>query len=164
MPDFDANTGRTPSPEQTVSERRYPARPVVAVSGVVIVAGGGVVLVRRRHPPLLNAWSLPGGVLEIGEPLREGVAREVREETGLAIEAGPVVDVVEHIEHDAAGRVTYHYVIVDYLCRVTGGVAAPAGDATEVAVVGPSGLAMYELLPRTMEVIERASRMAASGW
>src|SRR5436190_22962579 len=100
--------------------RTYPARPVVSV-GAVIIDGDRVVLVKRGHEPLKGAWSLPGGVVEIGETLHAALIREVREETCLTVEVGPVVEVLDRISHDASGSVEYHYVIVDYLCRVVEG-------------------------------------------
>lgn len=108
--------------------RRHPARPIVSVGGVVINEGR-VVLVQRRHPPLQGEWSLPGGAVDIGETLEEAVAREVLEETGLVVDVGPVVEVLERIHHGSDGRVEFHYVIIDYLCRWRAGTLASASDA-----------------------------------
>jgi mutator protein MutT len=95
--------------------RQYPDRPFVGV-GAVIVDGGRVLLVRRKHEPLAGEWSLPGGAVEVGETLEECVIREMREETGLDVEVGPVIEVFDRITRDGAGRVQYHFVLVDYLC------------------------------------------------
>lgn len=137
--------------------REYPERPIVGV-GAVIIDAGRVLLVRRGHAPMKGEWSLPGGGLEVGETLAEGVRREVREETGLVVEPLVMVEVVDRIAHDEAGRVQFHYVLVDYLCRVTGGSEACASDA-----IGLRWAAMDELgdvAEFTREVIAKAWRMA----
>ena len=95
--------------------RQYPERPIVGV-GAVIVQDGKVLVVKRKYEPLAGQWSLPGGTLELGETLQEGVAREMREETGLEVEVGPVIEVFDRIMTDDARRVRYHFVLVDYLC------------------------------------------------
>ena len=100
--------------------REYPATPFVGV-GAVIVHDNRVLLIRRGQPPLLGEWSLPGGVLECGETLRQATIREAREETGLAVEVGEMLGVYERIILSDNGRVRYHYVLIDYLCRPAGG-------------------------------------------
>src|SRR5882724_11702604 len=100
--------------------REYPDNPLVGV-GAVIVRDNRVLLIRRGQAPLLGEWSLPGGVLECGETLREAVAREVREETGLVVETSEMLDVYERLIRSDEGRVRYHYVLIDFLCRPTGG-------------------------------------------
>lgn len=140
-----------------MSGREYPERPWVGV-GALIFREGRVLLVRRGHAPSLGEWSIPGGALEVGETLADGVKREVREETGLAVEPLAVVEVVDRIARDEAGRVQFHYVLVDYLCRVTGGSEAWADDA-----VGLRWTAMDELegvAAFTQEVILKAWGMA----
>jgi ADP-ribose pyrophosphatase YjhB (NUDIX family) len=99
--------------------------------GAVIVEAGKVLLVRRGHEPLKGQWSLPGGLLELGESLAEGVKREVREETGLAVEPLELIELLDRI-HREDGRVRYHYVIADYLCCVTGGALQASSDADAV--------------------------------
>ena len=142
-----------------MSHREYPDRPVIGVSGVVVLRDGDIVLVQRRHPPLQGQWSLPGGVLDLGESMVEGLVREVREETGLIVVPGPLVDVIEHVERDADGRVRYHYIVVDFVCR--GGATLPkaADDVSSVAVVSPADLGSYQLASRTVDVIRRATKL-----
>jgi 8-oxo-dGTP diphosphatase len=137
-----------------VTDRQYPTRPFVGV-GAIVVADGKVVVVKRRHEPLAGRWSLPGGLLELGESLAAGVAREVKEETGLDVDVGPIVEVVDRIYHDASGRVQYHYVLADYLCRPSGGRLAAGDDAGEVALVGPDELASYGVASGTIDVIRK---------
>ena len=96
-----------------MGSREYPERPVVGI-GAVIVLDGKVVLIKRGSEPLKGQWSLPGGGVEVGETLEECVVREMREETGLDVEVGPVIEVFDRITCDPQGRVQYHYVLVDY--------------------------------------------------
>src|SRR5271166_5456340 len=98
-------------------QREYPGAPLVGV-GAVVVEAGRVLLVRRGTEPLLGQWSLPGGLVEVGEGLTDGVVREVREETGLIVEPIVLIELLDRI-HRVGDRVRYHYVIADYLCRVT---------------------------------------------
>ena len=110
--------------------RKYPPRPVVGV-GAVILHDDRVVLIQRKYEPLAGQWSLPGGTLELGESLEAGVAREIGEETGLDVEVGPVVEVFDRILLDAGGRVQYHFVLVDYLCRPIGGQLQAGSDVDD---------------------------------
>ena len=111
-------------------QREFPSSPLVGV-GAVVVDLGRVLLIRRGTEPLKGQWSLPGGMLELGESLMAGVVREVREETGLAVEVVELVELLDRI-HREEDRVRYHYVIADYLCRLTGGVLQAASDADAV--------------------------------
>jgi mutator protein MutT len=108
-----------------VNTRQYPDRPFVGV-GAVIVSDGKVLLVKRGREPLAGQWSLPGGAVEVGETLEECLVRELREETGLDVEVGPVIEVFDRITRDDEGRVEYHFVLVDYLCWPIGGELRPA--------------------------------------
>ena len=127
--------------------------------GAVIFDGDRVLLVERSHEPLKGDWSLPGGAVEIGETLEAALTREVREETSLDIVVGPVVDVLDSIRHDAGGRAEYHYVIIDYACRVRRGTATAAArgtDAADVRWVPIAELDRYRLTPAALAVIEKA--------
>lgn len=141
-----------------MSQRVYPARPIVGVGGV-IVARDHVVLIKRRYEPLAGRWSIPGGTLEVGEPLEVGVARELYEETGLIVRVGPVVEVFDRILRDEEGRVKYHFVLVDYLCLPVGGTLQAGDDVSEAAWVPLDALEPYELTDKATQVIRRALAM-----
>jgi len=131
--------------------------------GAVIVDQGRVLLICRGNEPMKGHWTLPGGLLELGERLSDGVVREVREETGLLIECLELIELVDRIHREGA-RVQYHYVIADYLCKVTGGELNAASDADAVRWVereewiGPSALSLDSLTVRVMEAGWRRSR------
>lgn len=136
--------------------RRFPAHPVVSV-GAVVVDGNRVLLARRGNEPLKGRWSLPGGVVEIGETLEDALAREVREETGLVVTVGPVLEVLDRIHTAADGRVEFHYVIVDYLCRATNPEdARAASDVDDVRWAQANQLEEFELTDKVREVIRKA--------
>src|SRR5712692_8214105 len=101
-------------------DRTYPDRPIVGV-GAVVIDGNSVLLVRRANEPLKGEWSLPGGAVELGETLEAAIAREVYEETGLSVEVGPIVDVLDRIRFDDDLRPRFHYVLVDFVCRSSAG-------------------------------------------
>lgn len=136
-------------------KRDYPERPIVGV-GAVIADGERVLLVRRGNEPLRNQWSIPGGVLELGETLRQGAAREALEETGLVVEPGEVVDAVDSIFRDDAGRPQYHYVLVDLLCRVLSGELRAATDVSEVRWFEVSELHGIGLTESALAVLRKA--------
>jgi len=112
-------------------KRLYPKQPIIGV-GAVIVDGGRALVVRRATEPLKGEWSVPGGMLELGEKVRDGVRREAREETGLEVEPGELLDVFDSIFTDDQGRTQYHYVLIDYLCRPISGEAKAGTDVSEV--------------------------------
>jgi mutator protein MutT len=142
-----------------MSDRKYPDRPYVGIGGV-IVHDGRVVLVKRRFEPLAGQWSIPGGAVEAGETLEACVVREMNEETGFVVEVGPVVEVLDRITRDDEGRVLYHFVLIDYLCRPVGGELRAGSDVAEAVLAEPSELAQYELTEKALTVIERALEMA----
>jgi len=138
-------------------KRDYPDRPIIGV-GAVIVNQGRVLLVRRATEPLKGEWSVPGGALELGEKLHDGVRREVLEETGLTIEPQEVLEVFDSIFNDLDGRTQYHYVLIDYLCTVQSGDAHAGSDVSEVRWSTEQELASLEL----RESIERVLRKGLS--
>jgi 8-oxo-dGTP diphosphatase len=142
-------------------QREYPLAPLVGV-GAVIVQEGRVLLVQRGREPLKGRWSIPGGLIEIGEMLHEALVREVREETGLEVEPIELVELLDRI-HREGERVRYHYVIADYLCRVVGGMLKAADDADAVRWVERAEWNNHSALmlePITVRVIERAWQRA----
>jgi len=136
--------------------RPYPDRPVIGV-GAVVLDGERVLLIKRGHAPLKGEWSLPGGGVETGETLEQAVAREVLEETGVTIEVGPIVEVLDRISRDSEGRVEHHFVLVDFVARPNGGFMRSASDAEDAAWVQLSELPKYGVAPVTLSVIQKAS-------
>ncbi|MBV9770503.1 MAG: NUDIX hydrolase [Bryobacterales bacterium] len=135
--------------------RRYPSRPFLGV-GALIFEDHKILLVERGNEPLKGYWSLPGGIVETGEKLEEGIRREVAEETGLEVEPYLVFEIFERVIPDAEGKPEYHYVLIDYLCRRLRGEPAAASDVSRVAWVEEQNLAQYRLTEGTLDVIERA--------
>jgi 8-oxo-dGTP diphosphatase len=127
--------------------------------GAIIFGGDLVLLVERGKEPLKGYWSLPGGMVETGESLDTAVKREILEETGLHIDALRIAEVFERIMRDAAGKTEYHYVLIDYLCVVTGGTLAAADDAGKAEWFRREQLPDLRLTEGTLGVIERAYEM-----
>jgi ADP-ribose pyrophosphatase YjhB (NUDIX family) len=142
--------------------RHYPDAPIAAVAAAVFDGQGRVLLVRRARPPRAGQWGLPGGVLDLGERLHDGVRREVREECGIEIEIGGLVAAFEPIHWDAEGLVEYHYVVLDYWARHVSGNPSANDDAAEVIWVAPDTIESFQLNSDTAEVIELARRLWAS--
>jgi len=145
--------------------REYPHRPVVGVGGVVI-ENGRALLIKRGSEPLLGQWSIPGGTLEIGETLQEGVARELLEETGLEVEVLDMIEVFDRIftengpkHRGDTARPKYHYVIVDYLCERRGGDAKAGSDVTDIAYAAEGELEKFHLTSTAERVLRRAFAM-----
>mgnify|MGYP003556904700 FL=1 len=160
------------------SDREYPARPIVGVGAVILVAPAdalamgwgepldalGVILVKRRFEPLAGQWSVPGGTIEVGETLEAGIAREVAEETGLTVDVGAIVEVFDRIfmdpddepGRDRPARVKYHFVLIDFVCRPTGGQLRAGSDVSEVTIAAPGDLARFALTVKTLDVIQKA--------
>ena len=124
--------------------------------GAIIFDGASVLLVERAGEPLKGWWSIPGGLLETGEKLEDAVRRETLEETGLQVEIVYRFDLFERIMRDTEGRAQYHYVLVDYVCKVTGGELAPGDDVSRVEWVPCTNLRDYRVTSGTIEAVERA--------
>lgn len=124
--------------------------------GALIFENDEILLIERGHEPLKGLWSLPGGVVEVGETLDAAVRREVLEETGLIAEPLQLFEIFERIMRDAEGRPEYHYVLMDYVCRVLGGSLAPDDDVSGAKWVSQRDLNQYRLTEGTLAVIERA--------
>ncbi len=150
-------------------QREFPSAPLMGV-GAVVVHEGRVLLARRAQAPLKGSWTLPGGALELGETLVDGVAREVCEETGLLVEPVELIEILDRI-HKVDDRIQFHYVIADYLCRVTGGALQAASDADAVRWVERSEWTSRSALapglnldPVTVRVVEKGWQRAQALW
>ena len=141
--------------------REYPEHPLVGV-GAVIVEGDRVVLVRRAAQPMAGEWSIPGGLLELGETMRLGAEREAREETGLQVEAGEVLGVLDRILPDASGKLRFHYVLIDFLCRRVAGELRAGGDAAEARWVRESELQSLGVAEAAVKVIREGFSQVSS--
>jgi 8-oxo-dGTP diphosphatase len=144
-------------------QREYPETPLVGI-GAIIIENGRVVLVKRAHPPLQAEWSIPGGVLEVGELVREAAIREAREETGLTVEPGELLGVYDRVLRDANQRVQYHYVLIDFLCRRVAGDLAAASDAVEVRWFAREELPELKLAEDTLDVIRKGFAKCGSAY
>ena len=139
--------------------RAYPARPILAVGGLLF-KGGSLLLVKRAKDPGRGRWSIPGGAVKVGETLVQGLIREMSEEIGLPVEVGPLVDIVERIFHDQEGKVQYHYVILDYLISSQNGQPRPGSDVSEVRFVPPAEWPDYIQDPASLRTLDKARAMA----
>jgi 8-oxo-dGTP diphosphatase len=140
--------------------RDFPLQPIVGVGGVV-VRDGKAVIIKRANEPYKGQWSIPGGRVELGESLPSAVRREVREETGLDVDVGAVIEVFERIQRDPDGRVRYHFIIIDYLCTCRGGALCAGDDADDVAWVTSDELAEYDIRASAVAVIRQGLTMSA---
>jgi 8-oxo-dGTP diphosphatase len=147
------------------SSREYPQRPMVGVGGVIIVEGRAL-LIRRGSEPLLGEWSIPGGMLELGETLEQGVARELLEETGLSVRIIELIEVFDRIYVESTAGANeerkgprFHYVIVDYLCERVGGDAVAGSDVTELVFASEEELDKYKLTETATRILKKAFAM-----
>jgi len=140
--------------------REYPERPLVGV-GVVIFRGPELLLIRRGKPPRLGQWSLPGGLQELGETVFQCARREAREECGVAIEPVAVIDVVDAITPDAAGRARFHYTLVEVLAEWRSGQAKAGGDALAVGWHDPAEIGALGMWSETVRVVAEGVALRA---
>jgi len=150
---------------KVTSSREYPERPIVGVGGVII-DNGRALLIRRGSEPLRGEWSIPGGTLELGESLQEGVARELREETGLDVRVLELIEVFDRIFPDERLQASaqkhqprFHFVIVDYLCERISGEPCAGSDVTDVAFATEDELGQYHLTKTATGVLKKAFAM-----
>ncbi|HZE20433.1 MAG TPA: NUDIX hydrolase [Desulfobaccales bacterium] len=136
-------------------KRHYPDQPLVGV-GAVVFKEAEVLLVRRGQEPARGSWTLPGGLVELGETLEAAISRELAEETGLTVTLRGISAVLERIFPDPDGRIAYHYVLVDFLCDYAEGELTPGSDITAARFIPLGEVAGFELAPATAEVIRRA--------
>ncbi len=142
-------------------KREYPETPIPAV-GAVVIHQGKILLVKRAKDPSRGYWSIPGGAIELGERVREALKREVKEECGIEIEVGPVLEVVDSIHRDADGKVRFHYVIIDFLAFPKELEVLPSSDAEEARWFSPEELDDILLPSGTRELLKRAISIICS--
>lgn len=142
--------------------RRYPKRPMVGV-GAVIFRENRVLLVQRGREPALGKWSVPGGLVELGESLEDAVRREVMEEVGLEVAVKDMIVALDRVILDDSGRIEYHYILLDFLCESASGEPRPATDVRDCAFVPLDALSAYTLTSGTEEVIRRAFSQREGG-
>jgi ADP-ribose pyrophosphatase YjhB (NUDIX family) len=140
--------------------RLYPERPIVAV-GAAVCRGERVLVVQRDREPSRGIWTVPGGVVDLGEEMAKAAAREVREECGIAVEVGSIVGAIDNIVRDAAGAVRYHYTIIDYAARYVSGELMINDELADAAWITPGQFDRYRLSPRLHPILLTALRQAA---
>jgi 8-oxo-dGTP diphosphatase len=140
---------------QPAIKREYPLSPLVGV-GALIIIEDKILLIRRLNPPSQGEWSIPGGLVRLGETLQQALMREALEETGLSVEPGPLVELLERILVDNVGGVKFHYVLADYLCRVVNGNMSAGSDASDAVWASLDELDRYSLASVTHRVIVKA--------
>lgn len=137
-----------------MSTYEFPKHPVPAV-GAIVFRESEVLLVRRRDPPYQGRWSVPGGVLEVGETVEQAVVRETREETAVEVRPAEVIAVADFIEREGE-RVRWHYVLVDVLCVHVRGEPYPGSDAENARFIEMRELGEFDIVPTALGIIERA--------
>jgi len=122
--------------------------------GGLVLNRGKILLIKRAKEPSRGEWSIPGGLVEVGETLHSAVVREVYEETGLIVEPSTLVKLVERIIPDETGEILYHYILADYLCAVMGGEKKAGSDALDCVWASETELELYNLAPITAELVQ----------
>jgi len=135
--------------------REYYKFPILSAGGVIII-DGKVLIIKRKAEPDAGKWTIPGGAINVGEKIRDGLRREIFEETNLEVKVGNLINIAEKIFRDNNGRIIYHYVILDYLCKYISGSMKASSDAEELILVKMDDLDKFELVDGTMKVIEKA--------
>ena len=143
--------------------KKQPKKPILAVGAVIGNDAGYVLLIRRGRPPRLNQWSIPGGKVEWGEPVRQALVREIAEETGLQIEVMELIDIVESLIHGDAGELAHHHVLLDYTARVLSGQPRAGDEVKELAWVSLSKLDDYPMWSETRRIIEEGHALLKKG-
>lgn len=139
-------------------KRDYPGHPLIGVAGVVF-RDDEILMIKRGSHPAFGQWSVPGGLVELGEGLTHALAREIKEETGVTASVESLVEVVQRIDRDKAEKIRYHFVILDFLCRYESGEPRADTDAAEAKWVGPEELATMKLDAKMSRVIDKARLM-----
>jgi ADP-ribose pyrophosphatase YjhB (NUDIX family) len=145
-----------------VNDREYPARPIVGI-GVVVLKGDSVLLVRRGKPPNVGSWTLPGGAQELAETTEQAARRELAEETGVTVGKLHLAATVDNIRRDTAGRVQFHYTIIDYAAAWLDGEPVAGSDVSEAVWVPLDRLTEYGLWSEAHRVIALARGLVRSG-
>ncbi len=162
MPINSPESAEGPTPKNSGIRRRYPEHPLAGV-GAVIFRGEEVLLVLRGQEPARGVWSLPGGLVELGETLEEALGRELAEEVGITVQIAGITAVLDRIYRDSGGGVPYHYVLVDFLCDYEAGDMRPGSDVTDARFTPLSELSQFELPEFTARVIQRAWEQKRQG-
>lgn len=134
--------------------REYHNFPILSAGGIIII-DDKVVIIKRKTEPDSGKWSIPGGAINVGEKIRDGLRREIFEETALKVKVGNLIDIAEKIFKDNEGKIIYHYVILDYICKYISGSMKASSDAEELMLVKMDDLDKFELVNGTMRVIEK---------
>ena len=135
--------------------RKYPNFPVISAGGIILI-DDKVLIIKRKSEPNKGKWSIPGGVIKLGEKIEEGLKREVFEETGLTVEINNLIDIIEKVFKDDNGRIIYHYVILDYLCQCVSGEIRVSSDAEDFMMVGMDELNEFDMVDGMKEVLQKA--------
>ena len=135
--------------------REYPEQPIIAVAALILNENGDLLLVRRNSEPGKGLWSIPGGVVELGESLDQALKREVKEETGLDIKSLKLLDVFEVVEKDYSGKIRYHYIILDYIVEKCGGLLKPATDVSDAKWVSIEKINSYNITRSLKKLIDK---------